>query len=1134
MMRTVLVNTHRLRCAQRLAILLLVVLWPASQQASGQTLERPEIRAAGQKSAAAAQDATTPASDPLQVFQVQVEQLASQLAKEDVDESARSAMTQQLELIRKDLARTVELRQSNADLQKKIDKLTATAEELREDPEEDVLAASKVDAMSVEELETAVASLRVQRSNDDQEMSRLQDDLEKIAVRKTTLQEQLLGLEQRVEDAIQELDQHPSDSPSLRAAIERKLAEIQNLKVTQQRNLTRSQLANTDAEMSLNIPAMRVSRQQKLIAARQSRLKILQPKLEERRQQQSRAELNKAQRREHELEAIENKKVQEIGKEQLVLAKENNSLAQQFPQWQSHLEKRRTKLKELQSEQENIRRQVIQFGADATNGRWLLHFGTKLTSIDELQAELAEIDKLTAGLQTRSLEYQSHEQRVLELTDELGESVGPAEQEILASSAVLLGQVTYNNSQLFRVLTDVNGADLETIAFVNDWTEFVQEHALWLRSHDRLSQNDLQQSIPELMAGGSELWRNLRSGFAFATWSFWLFCVPAVFSVVLLLSLQSRAKRRLVEQGELATARSCITIRPTFWALLLSFGMAAEWPLLFMFVGTMLTYHTHDSVIAFGNATVHLGGIALWLNFLRQVLRSDGLATDHLDWPPVICAYLRRWLRLMLAVLAIPMFLFLLAYETQTEADSVERILFLLLQVCSAIMVFRLVFPPNGVFVSTVSNSFPLLDTTRYLWTTSLVLAPLMLAVCSAAGFHHTAISIWIRLGWSIVMISGAIMCWSLVLRWLTITHRAMRLTLARERAQKRGEAGETAEQSLIQQASTDDSDFLFYGKQARQLVRNVAVLVIIGCAWGIWFDVLPALRGLDRHVLWNVDDTVMVADTNSEGETTESVLNIRRPVTVVNLLLVAFVGAATFVGVRQLPGLIEVILIRQTGFDSGVRYTITTVFRYAMLIVGTTVVFHLLGLRWSQVQWLVAGLSVGLGFGLQEVFANFVSGIIILVERPIRIGDVVTIDGVSGVVSRIQIRATSITDWDRREYIVPNRELVTGKLLNWTLSDSTNRIMISVGIGYSSDPDLARETMLRIAREHPNVMEDPAPVATFENFGDSSLDLILRAYLPDMDNRLATITEIHTQILRAFAEAEINIPYPQREVKML
>jgi potassium efflux system protein len=201
------------------------------------------------------------------------------------------------------------------------------------------------------------------------------------------------------------------------------------------------------------------------------------------------------------------------------------------------------------------------------------------------------------------------------------------------------------------------------------------------------------------------------------------------------------------------------------------------------------------------------------------------------------------------------------------------------------------------------------------------------------------------------------------------------------------------------------------------------------------------------------------------------------------------------------------------------------------VLVIGVTFACHNVGLRWSQVQWLVAGLSVGLGFGLQEVFANFVCGIIILLERPVRIGDIVTIDGVSGVVSRIQIRATSITDWDRREYIVPNREFVTGKLLNWTLSDTTNRVLVNVGVAYGSDTDRARQIMLEVAEAHENVLKDPPPVATFETFGDSSLNLVLRAYLPNLDNRLQTITELHTQINKRFTEERISIPFPQRDL---
>jgi potassium efflux system protein len=338
----------------------------------------------------------------------------------------------------------------------------------------------------------------------------------------------------------------------------------------------------------------------------------------------------------------------------------------------------------------------------------------------------------------------------------------------------------------------------------------------------------------------------------------------------------------------------------------------------------------------------------------------------------------------------------------------------------------------------------------------------------------------------------------------------------------------------LTQHAVTEDSELMVFGTQARQLVRNAAILVMIGCVWGIWFDILPALRVVDRYELWSVQEQVSVTQTSESGEELSMQRWKTRAVTIGSLLLVIFTSAATLTGVRQLPGLIEVILRSRSSVDSGVRYTISTVARYVVLVAGTTIVCHSLGLRWSQVQWLVAGLSVGLGFGLQEVFANFISGIIILIERPIRIGDIVTIDGVSGVVSGIQIRATSITDWDRREFIVPNRELVTGKLLNWTLSDSTNRVMIAVGIGYGCDPEKARTIMLGTAQAHPNVLDDPSPVATFEKFGDSSLELVLRAFLPDLDNRLATISELHTRIHQSFAEEGIDIPFPQREVRML
>jgi potassium efflux system protein len=198
---------------------------------------------------------------------------------------------------------------------------------------------------------------------------------------------------------------------------------------------------------------------------------------------------------------------------------------------------------------------------------------------------------------------------------------------------------------------------------------------------------------------------------------------------------------------------------------------------------------------------------------------------------------------------------------------------------------------------------------------------------------------------------------------------------------------------------------------------------------------------------------------------------------------------------------------------------------------VGIVVVSTTIGVRWSSVQWLVAAVTVGLGFGLQEIFANFVSGLILLFERPIRVGDIVTVDNVDGVVSKIQMRATTITNWDRKEYVVPNKEFITGRLLNWTLSNQINRIAINLGLAHGSDIQLAHRLLTKIVEEHPAIMKDPGPMVTFEGFGESTLNFVIRCYLPNMDNRLSTIHELHMTIDQEFRAAGIRIAFPQRDI---
>ncbi|OPZ14721.1 MAG: Mechanosensitive channel MscK precursor [candidate division BRC1 bacterium ADurb.BinA364] len=169
----------------------------------------------------------------------------------------------------------------------------------------------------------------------------------------------------------------------------------------------------------------------------------------------------------------------------------------------------------------------------------------------------------------------------------------------------------------------------------------------------------------------------------------------------------------------------------------------------------------------------------------------------------------------------------------------------------------------------------------------------------------------------------------------------------------------------------------------------------------------------------------------------------------------------------------------------------------------------------------------------MQEFFANFVSGAIILFERPVRVGDIVTVGDISGRVTRINLRATTILDWDRKELIVPNKEFITGRVVNWTLTDQTARIVLPIGVAYGSNIARALELLLQCARSHPLVLQDPEPSAFFVEFGSSSLNLKLFCFLPNRDNYMKVVTELHLAIEKAFQEAGIAISYPQLDVHL-
>jgi potassium efflux system protein len=287
----------------------------------------------------------------------------------------------------------------------------------------------------------------------------------------------------------------------------------------------------------------------------------------------------------------------------------------------------------------------------------------------------------------------------------------------------------------------------------------------------------------------------------------------------------------------------------------------------------------------------------------------------------------------------------------------------------------------------------------------------------------------------------------------------------------------------------------------------------------------------MNRVPLWHTTVEIAQPATTADGAPAVVTMKQAQPVTLADFAVAVVIVALTVIAARNIPGLLEIAIPKQLPLDAGARYAIITLSRYVLTVVGIFFACGTLGLSWTKVQWLIAAVSVGLGFGLQEIFANFVSGLILLFERPIRVGDIVTIDDVTGVVSRIRTRATTITKWDRKEFVVPNKEFITGRLLNWTLSDAINRVEITVGVAYGSDTNRVAELLGEIAGGHPIVLEDPAPMVTFQAFGASSLDFVVRCYLPNLDDRLKTIHELHTAIHERFAAEGIEIAFPQQDV---
>ena len=810
-------------------------------------------------------------------------------------------------------------------------------------------------------------------------------------------------------------------------------------------------------------------------------------------------------------------------------------------------------LKSIQRNYDRIHDKITQtgltnaIGLKLRNDRKLLpDVGLHEKGIDQRNLEINRVQLRRIELEDHLLEmvdlHQDVQRRLTELkitlTEQEEKKLLPVVYQALLKQKddyldeLINGYDVYLEKKLYPLLEK----EQKLIVLVRDYTDFIDTRILWIQSAPLIQLQDIQRlGAAAAWLLDPESWTETVMLLAEDLDENSLIVMPLLFVVFLLLLRRRYLKEKLSDLGRYVTKLSKAQFVDTLWAVGVTVLMALPWPLLIYLTSWRIHEMKADSAFVFALAP-GLAVLAYLLFaglFLRHLCRKEGLGELHFRWKTETMVLIRNQLSWFLPVALPLVFVFVVTLEQPTEAhhESLGRLVFFILMAAATLLVYRLMHPSHGLLKHFLEKSPDgWINRLTGVWFPVLLLTPAALTITAAVGYMYTAGQLSLLIVNSILLIFAVIIARDLLIRWLNIAQRKLAIEQWRKKFAAQAEhaqdedkskAVDTSEQIAVEEESLDVAAI---STQTMKLLNTAYwFTIVIGLAL-IWAQVLPAFNMLNDIVLWSTD----ITSTEGGKEVTGQI-----PITLASLLLAVIIFLMTFFISNNIPGLLEIVILQRLPFTPSGRYAIASIARYFIIIFGFAMTFNALGIGWSKVQWLAAAITVGLGFGLQEIFANFVSGLIILFERPVRVGDTVTLGNISGKVSRIQMRATTIIDWDRKELIIPNKEFVTGQVINWSLSDSILRIVIPVGIAYGSDTRLANEILLSTALQHHNVLKDPEPNSRFVAFGDSSLNFELRVFIPEPDLLFDTRHDLLMEIDQRFREEKIEIAFPHQDINI-
>lgn len=743
-----------------------------------------------------------------------------------------------------------------------------------------------------------------------------------------------------------------------------------------------------------------------------------------------------------------------------------------------------------------------------------------------------KLDELIPNLNLYMYELRSYREQIFDIQNFVDDMIrrDPSYEPYREQLIQLIRQRRALSDELYNTMSDGLTIAIDLRAKYNELnttvgtlTTSINDHLFWLASNQGISLDFITNFYPTFMLQFRNFLRYTTT--ELVTHEILINYLQVLIPLLLIGFIFKRATPffvRLTNELALRLDKASDNYTVTPRALIYHFFLILPKVAFITLIGSIFIFFTVDDFDSQKNITFLLMLHLICFLYMRHIMEPNSLVQRHFSVSPRVIAQNRAIID-QLWFVSIPMLMIANMREAEPTKISGDVIGY-------PLMVFGFLYL-TFFAIKTVKRSIERVKPDMTFWTISIIsiITPLTITVMLGLGYYYTVIQLLNRVAITLYICFLYLILSNTLRRELYVAEVKM-LSAIRSRMQQQHEAQANAANLTATATATATPEM--QGKQrlesfrlelvngrAYKLFNACLLTVFIYFMYQQWNDLAGVLTYLDHIYLW---ESIKIVD----GQTISSTLSLGDVLLAIVIVIVAVVLN------HNLPLLIERLFMIRKGVEAkSTSYTIKLITSYTITTLGVIFAASALGISWDNLQWLVAALSVGLGFGLQEIFGNFVSGIIILFERQLRVGDIVTLSNLSGTVSRIRIRATTITSFDNKEVVIPNKQFITSAVTNWSLSNTVTKLEFAIGVAYDADTNKAKDILRGIIRRCRDLNRDKKPLVFIKSLDASAVTIMCEVFVNEIGKRKAVYDYLSTEALRLFRDHNIEIPFDQLDV---